>query len=350
MYYVGIDHHKMANAVTVMDEEGNILKRARLTNDKETLEHFFSSLSEPCSVVFESSRDWSVLYDNLEDLVNDIHLANPYKVRVIAEAKIKTDKIDSEILAHLLRSKMIPESHIPSQEVRHIRYLLRQRLFFVKLRTKVKNRIHYLLDRNHYGPTIKDAFTDLFGKKGMNFLREVQLPESERLLLNELLSLMAELNNLIEEDDRRIKKLFEKDERVALVSTIPGLGYLFSALVVYEIDQVKRFPSPKKLHSYAGLVPSTHASGGKSYHGRLIKAANHYLKWAMVEAVWPAIRHDPSLRLYFNRIKMKNGKNAAKIAVARRLLTIVYRILKNKRPYYQGEVTKERKSFRVALT
>ncbi len=135
-----------------------------------------------------------------------------------------------------------------------------------------------------------------------------------------------------------------------MISEIPGLGYLFSALAVYEIDRIERIPSPKKLHSYAGLVPSTHASGEKSYHGRLIRSGNHYLKWAMVEAVWPAIRHDPSLRLYFNRIKAKNGKNAAKIAVARRLLTIVYRILKDKRPYYQGEVARDQKRSRVALT
>lgn len=113
MYYVGIDHHKKLNAVTVVDKEGTILKRARLSNEKDDLDSLFHSLGEPCSVVFESSRDWTVLYDKLENLVSDIHPANPYKIRAIAEAKVKTDKIDSGILAHLLRSNMIPESHIP---------------------------------------------------------------------------------------------------------------------------------------------------------------------------------------------------------------------------------------------
>jgi transposase len=349
MYYVGIDHHKKSNAITVMDQDGTIIKRITLSNDKNTLDRFFNSIPGPCSVVFESSRDWSVLYDNLEDIAEEIHLANPYKTRIIAEAKIKTDKIDSEILAHLLRSKMIPKAHIPSKIVRRVRYLLRQRLFFVRLRTMVKNRIHHLVDRNHLGATVTASFTDLFGKKGMVFLKEAPLPDSERKLLDEQLSLLEELNRLVKEDDRRIRKLFDKDHRVTLVATVPGLGHLLSALVVYEIDTIDRFLSPKKLHSYAGLVPSTYASGEKSYHGRLTKAGNRYLRWAMVEAVGPAISKDPGLRRYFHQIRVRNGVNAAKIAVARRLLTIVYRILKEQRPYWPGSVTNNQNRSRVAL-
>jgi transposase len=348
--YVGIDHHKKSNHITVMDEHGTVIKRGTVSNRRKDLEGFLQSLKGPSSAVFESSAGWTVLYDNLADCVSEMHLAHPYKTRIIAEAKIKTDKIDSEILAHLLRSNMVPEAHIPSKEVQHIRHLVRQRLFFVRLRTMSKNRMHRLIERNHLAEVVSDAFSDVFGKAGMAFLEKVSLPETERKLLNEQLALLKKLNRLVAEDDKRLKALFEKDRRVALVATVPGLGYLFAPLIVYEIDTIDRFATPAKLHAYAGIVPSTYASGEKCYHGKLIKMGNRYLRWAMIEAVWPAIRKDPSLRQYYNGVKKGRDNKAATIATARRLLTIVYRILKEQRPYRPGVIQQNQNRSRAALS
>ena len=105
-------------------------------------------------------------------------------------------------------------------------------------------------------------------------------------------------------------------------------------LVLAEVDSVERFSSPAKLHAYAGLIPTTHASGSKVYHGRVVQQCNKYLRWAMVEAVWPAIRKDPQLRVYYDRLAKRKSPNTAKIATARRLLTIIYRVLKEQRDYY----------------
>jgi len=350
MNYVGIDHHKKSNHITVMNEQGVIIRSAVVSNDRKDLREFFLSLEGPTSVVFESCPGWTVLYDNLIDCVSEIHLAHPYKTRIIGEAKIKTDKIDSEILAHLLRCNLIPEAHIPNKEVQHVRHLIRQRIFFVRLRTMTKNRIHHLVERNHLAKVVSEAFTDLFGKKGIDFLEKVKLPETERKLLDEQLALLKKLNNLVAEDDKGLRALFEKDRRVALVATVPGLGYLFAVLIVYEIDTIDRFATPAKLHAYTGIVPSTYASGEKCYHGRLIKRGNSYLRWAMIEAVWPAIRKDPSLRQYYNGIKKHRDNKAATIATARRLLTIVYRILKEQRPYRPGVVQDIQYRSRAALS
>jgi transposase len=114
---------------------------------------------------------------------------------------------------------------------------------------------------------------------------------------------------------------------------IPGIGRAFALLCVSEIDEIERFGTPKKLHAYAGLVPSRYASGGRTYHGRIIKGGNKYLRWAMVEAVWPAIQTDAGLGAYYQRLVQKKGPNRAKVATARRLLTIVYRVLKERRAY-----------------
>ena len=107
-------------------------------------------------------------------------------------------------------------------------------------------------------------------------------------------------------------------------------------VLLAEIDDIQRFARPAKLHAYAGLIPSTQASGGKTYHGRIIKHSNKYLRWAMIEAAWPAIRKDGTLRDIYQRIAGRRGANIAKVAVARRLLTIVYRLLMEKRDYLPG--------------
>jgi transposase len=135
-------------------------------------------------------------------------------------------------------------------------------------------------------------------------------------------------------------------EEARLISTLPGFGEFFSVLVSVEIADIHRFDSPAKLHSYAGLIPSTHASGDKLYHGKLVRRGNKWLRWAAVEAVWPAVRSDFDIRLYYQRRKKRKGANSAKVATARRLLTIIYRVLKEKRAY----IPYKRKKHTAAFT
>lgn len=100
-----------------------------------------------------------------------------------------------------------------------------------------------------------------------------------------------------------------------------------------EIDDIARFHSSAKLAAYAGLVPSTYASGGKTWHGRITKQGNKWLRWAFVEAVTPAVASDPDLKLYYERLKTSKGANRAKVATARRLLTIAFQLLRDGRSY-----------------
>jgi len=114
---------------------------------------------------------------------------------------------------------------------------------------------------------------------------------------------------------------------------MPGFGVFLSTLVASEIDGAERFPDPKKLAAYAGLVPSTYSSGPNTRHGSITKQGNKFLRWAFVEAIWPAIRKDAGLRHYYQRIKLRKGSNPAKVATARYLLTIAYHVLRDKRTY-----------------
>ena len=334
MYSIGIDAHKRYSQITIMKEDGKIVSRCKVNNDRNSIQRVLTPYTRNgAKAVLESGWNWGLLYDMFSDCIDEVKVAHPLKVKAIAEAKIKTDKISADILAHLLRADLIPECYIRNQSSRRIQQVLRQRMFLVRLQTMVKNKIHNLIDRQEEARVQAQSFTDLFGAKGMQFLRTVILPILERKLLDGQLELLAELRTRISSVESILTQLKENDEIVERLKTIPGIGECFALLIRHEIDQIERFPSSDKLAAYAGLVPSTYSSGGKTYHGRIIKQGNKYLRWALIEAVIPATRKDVQLSSYYYSMKAKKGANSAKVATARRLLKIVYQVWKENRFY-----------------
>ncbi|HUW19844.1 MAG TPA: IS110 family transposase [Sedimentisphaerales bacterium] len=328
--YFGVDYHKKYSQGTIMNEEGKILKQGRFLNHRESVDRFLDAYGgDNCLSVLEATRNWTVMHDILEELTSDVTLAHRLKVKAIAEAKIKTDKIDSTTLAHLLRCDLVPAACVCSPQARIIKNLLRHRMFLVRVQTMVKNRIHVLLDRNPDAHSQRSA-SGLFTQIGIAELKRIDLPEYERYSLDSELSLLEHLQAQIKQADKMLSNVGSKDRRVKYLMSIPGIGRAFALLIVSEIDDIKRFRTDKKLHAYAGLVPSTYSSGGRTFHGRIIKAATKYLRWSMVEAVWPAIQNDAGMNQFYKRIANRKGANPA---TARGLLTIVYKILKENREY-----------------
>lgn len=332
MNYVGVDYHKKYSFATAINEEGSVIKYRRLDNRPEAFEEFFDDLEGPSSAVLEASRTWGVMFDLLEgiDGVESTTLAHPLKVRAIAEAKIKTDKIDAHTLAQLLRADLIPAAHVPGKETRLFKEMVRQRVFLVRMRTRLKNRFHVLLDRLHIP---MPSVTDIFGKRGTDYLKGLKLEGIDGEILRENLELLKVYNELIKEAEGEIQRLLGDDQRVKLLRTVPGLGPVLAAVVALEIDDIERFGDSKRLASYAGLVPSTYASGGKVYHGRLLPMTNKWLRWAFVEAAWVSVRTSPYCRSFFEGRKRRKGPHTAAIALARRLAEIVWHILKERRAY-----------------
>jgi len=292
MLYVGVDYHKRYSQVNVVDERGESRARARLSNEFDEIETFFKSLGEPCKVVVEACWNWGLIYDWLEKMgsVTEVQLAHPTRTRAIAAAQIKTDAIDAHTLAQLLRANLIPRAYVPSPETRRMKQIVRQRLFMVRLRTMVKNRIHSLLNRHHVPlPPV----SDLFGRQGRTYLSQVVLPSSDQHLLTQALRLFDKLSEELKRTETWLQDNVKGDRRVELLRSVPGLGPFLAPVVALEIDTIKRFASPSKLAAYAGLVPSTRASGGHTFHGGLLKQSNKWLRWALVEAAWVAVRRDP---------------------------------------------------------
>jgi transposase len=315
------------------------MRKARCSSQGEwpifgrELERFLQGIGDVRAVI-EAGRSSYTMVDVLADLGVETTVAHPKDVKAIAKAKVKTDERDSYKLAHLLRTGYIPEVYKRSRENRSSQRVLRQRAFYVGKQTAVKNRLRALLAQQ--GEEIRqevERVENLFTEKGLKVLGGLALPEREARLVGALLKTYHHLQERISETNTLVNELYGTMPSARLIQTVPGFGQFLSVLVAVEIEDIGRFEDVSKLHAYAGVIPSTHSSGDRSYHGKIVKEGNRWLRWAVVEAVWPALRADFDLRCYYERMKRRKGANSAKVATARRLLTIIYRMLKESRSY-----------------
>lgn len=348
MNYSAIDYHKKNSFVSTCNEQGERVAEAKIHgNDPSAFAQYFARLGEaPGKVVLEACWNWSWLHDVLSELeaVEEVVLAHPYKTRVIAEAQIKSDKLDARILSQLLRTKLIARAHAPSKQTRQRRFLLRQRMFWVRLRTMVRNRVHALLARQH-GLTLPQR-ADLFGAGGMKFLRALKLDATEGKLLTQDLEVLAQLEAQIKESEKEIRKEMGEAPEVERLQSIPGVGVLLSAVIAAEFDGAERFQSNTKLWSYCGLAPSTRSSDRHTWHGPLLFQCNKWLRWAFIEASWIAIQHSSYFAQIYQR-QLAKGKiaNKAIVVVARRLCEIAWKVLREQRSFSAQPPVRQPNSF-----
>lgn len=334
MKSVGIDYHKRYSVVCIVEESGVIVAEERIEHVYP--ERFGALLGEhaPCQVGFEATMNWGWLHEILEEIesVERIVMANPLHVRLISAAQVKTDKVDARKLAQLLRAGLLPASHIPDRATRQRKEVLRQRTFWVRERTKVRNRIHRLLGRQH-GLEMPQV-SDLFGKKGRAALAKVTLSSPDDLLLKQHLNMLDLLGVQIRELDGRIEAEGQSDSAVALLSTIPGLGPILGNVIATEIDGIGRFDQSDRLCAYAGLIPTTSSSGDKTYHGQLVSGCNKWLRWALVEAAWVAVGCSPYFGALYRHHRSRGKKaNTAIMITSRRMCQIIFSVLQQQRPY-----------------
>ena len=282
---------------------------------------------------FEATPSWYWLYDHLEDKGFKVKLSHPLKTKAIAYAKVKTDKVDSATIAHLLRSNLLPLSYVPEKPVRLNRELLRYRASLVKIQTDIKNKVHTILAKNN----ISHGYSDLFDEEGMAFLHSLSLPEDYRLTLEGYLSVLDNVRREIQVASKRVQQLAEEDSDALLLMTIPGVGYYSALLIKSEIGDVKRFPSAKQPCSYAGLVPSTYASGNTCYHGHITKQGSRWLRWVLIEAAIHAVKRTGPLRRFYCEVERKKGGKVVKVATARKLLEWIYHMMRGGKTFKEVE-------------
>jgi len=320
--YVGIDAHKRFCQATVMNKGGEIMEKKKFLTTKEELEEFVRGRKDIVAVV-EASTSGMVVYDWLDEIGVNTKMAHPLKVKAIASAKIKTDDIDSRILADLLRGNLIPEAYVPPIEIRDVRGLVRHRTALVAVRTSIKNKIHAILAIEG----INLGFSDLFGRAGRELLKTVKLREYNRVAVDNFLEVLDLLEKKIIEVSKRVdEEAGKRDNKDVekLMEKFPGLGRYTALLIVTEIGDIKRFSNHKKLCSYAGLAPSTYSSGGITRHGRITKQGNKLLRWALIQAAWRVMKRDDKLGSFYLKLAEKKPKSVAVTAVAAKLLKYIY--------------------------
>lgn len=328
--YIGVDLHLRTQNVTVMDKMGNNKQKFKFLNDdRDGLFNFYNSLPRTSSIAIEATYNWPWFVDFLEDMDHNPKLSHPKKTRIIAESALKSDDIDSEVLAHLDRLNYLPLAYIPSKGERSLRELLRMRLFFVKIRTSLKNRTHSLLAK--WG--ICHCYSDLFGKAGREFLKNLTLDIMRKETLTKHIDAIIYIDEQIHQMEKLIKGEIKDNPIANLLMTIPGIGPFLAFLLAIEIGPITRFASFKKLVSYSGLSSRIHQSADKLRYGHINKDSNFFIRWALIEAVDHAIRKDPKLYSLYNKVMYKKGKSKARIAIARKLLISIYFMLKDNEPY-----------------
>ena len=256
---------------------------------------------------------------------------------MIAEARIKTDKIDSETLAHLLRLGYLPCSYIPPRNVRRLREMVRHRVKLGRIRKDVKNRIRGVLYKHRI-----ELDVNPFTIEGRMELRCLEIPE-----LDDHLDLLEAVEEKIKTAEARIMEVVGALEEVELLTTIPGVGPYTALLISSEIGDIRRFSDPEKLCSYAGLVPRVEQSGHRVKRGGITKQGSRLLRWALVEAVWVHLRYDTPLTRYFHRVSRRRGggcraRKRAAVATARKMLHVIYAMLRDRRPFDQDYLGKGR--------
>ena len=330
MYYTGIDLHKKTSFLTTIDEDGTIIYRDNLRNIEELILDYFIKLEDETKIVIESTASWYWIYDLLTGNGFDVVISNPLKTKAIAAAKIKNDKVDSHMLAQLLRTNLIATVHVSSLETRKLKELMKHRTRLVRDSTRNKNRIHMLLMKNNIQPPV----SDLFGKKGLKFITEAPLPEYHRKQAETYLLLYTQLKEQVDSLTKKIRRIANKNPMAQLLMTIPGIGYIISMYIVAEIEDISRFPSYRNLASYAGLVPSLNASGGKERRGKITKQGSPYLRTALIEAAQVIPRMKKSkLNVFYRKRIVRAGYQKAIVATAHKILQYAYYVLKNQIPY-----------------
>ena len=328
MVYVGLDLHKKTIQIAAVDDSGTELMNKKIRNTREALAGETSKIPSNSKYVIESSSVWEEVYRHMRnDLGLDVVLSDPYKTRLIAESKKKTDKVDALILADMLRGGYIAECYVPEGRTADERKLVRYRRMLVKSRTREKNLIHGILLQMSVDP----------GAAPFSSAWLAQVRKLGDYRISGLLSSIERYDDLIRQADVRLARMVKESPEAMLLKSIPGVGN-YSALVISSmIGDVGRFNSPQNLISYAGLAPSVRSSADVARHGRITKRGDTLMRGILTECALTHIQHAPNsyVTKAYIRVGRRRGNGKAVVAAAARMLHVAYLILKERREYHE---------------
>ncbi|MDP9421209.1 MAG: IS110 family transposase [Actinomycetota bacterium] len=316
--YVAIDLHRRRSLILRQTEHGEELGVVRIDNDPVALSLAVAEAGPNPEVAIEATYGWYWAVDLLQEEGANVHLVNPSGLDW-ERRRVKNDYKDCQGLAARLRLNELPEAWIAPPAVRELRELVRYRAKLVGLRTGLKAQVKAILAKHGLHPPVND----LWGPTGTVYLDELDLPHAYTVRIESLRDLVGDLVREIDMLEREIHTWLRDDTGYWAIQAINGVGRTLAAIFVAEIGDVSRFPNPQALCSWAGLTPRHRESDLKAHRGKVTKQGSKLLRWAAIEAV-SHLHGGPKLQADYHRIADRRGRNVARVAVARKLLTLVY--------------------------
>jgi transposase len=324
--FVGLDVHKHYLMVGAVNRTQDMVLPPRKVSLAEFESWAKKHLRPTDEVVLEATTNAWFLYDLLEPLVERVVVCHPPQVKLIAAALVKTDKKDTMTLAKLLAVGMIPPVWVPPAHVRELRALINHRQRLIAQQTRTKNRLRSLLQRQHLVPP--DG--DLFSQTQRPWWHQLTLNPSEKLRARQDLLMLDQLVPLLAEVETELGRLSVTEpwaEQMPYLLQLPGIGLVTAMALLGAIGQIERFPTAKKLVGYAGLGAKIHASGQTHRTGGITKQGRKELRQVLIEAAWIAVRYNPAWLDQFVRLADRIGRPKAIVAIARKLLVIIWHVL-----------------------
>jgi transposase len=325
---IGLDVHRKFAEIAVL--EGKEERTLRVTTEPDALREFARSLGPHDQVVLEATANTWAIADLLAERAGRVVVSNPLRTRAIADAKIKTDKVDARTLAQLLAADFIPEVWVPGPQTRALRRRIAQHRALVQQRTRLRNQIHAALIRS----LVACPHSDLFGRAGRRWLAQVALLAHEREGVESALRLHDSFDLEIAQLQRELSQTALAHEDARRLCTITGIGAVTALALVALIGPIERFARPNKLVGYLGLDPTVRQSGERAARiGHISRAGQAHARGLLVEAAHDAVRSPGPLAAFHARVADRRGPAVAAVAVARKLAVIIWHLLTERSVY-----------------
>lgn len=331
---IGIDVHAKTCTWTAIDSAGKDIERKTFPTNRNALKRFAQSIAPSVRIGIEASTAGLAVFRFLREYKLNVHLGSPRKLKAITDSDIKTDKKDSADLAHLLQMNYFPECYVPPPDIERIRQLVRHRMRLGQSMAAIKNQVHALVIKNLFQSQM-ECHSDWFGKRAILDLIKLPFNEDDK---NVLRSLLEQVKVLAGEEDRLehdLAKLGDQINQARLLMTIPGIDFYTALAFVGEIGDVHRYPSKRHLCSDAGVVPQSDNSGEHVSKHKRVKRGNKILKYFLCNAVQGMIssKRETSITKFYRKKAKQIGECKAKVAAARKLAAIIWRMLTDNTPY-----------------
>ena len=335
MPFAALDLHKKVVEAVVLDDDGRMLWCDRFPTTREALTRWARRLPPATRIAVEATTNTWAVTALLERFVAEVVVSNPLRTRAIAEAKIKTDKVDALVLAQLLRCDFLPRVWIPDEATRQQRHQCTERANVVADCTRIKNRIHAVLHQR----LIEPPFGDLFTPDALAWLEQLDLDTLGRSTLNRHLRQLAAIENDLLQLTGELAADAYASPSAKLLMTLPGVDFPVALTLLAVLGDITRFSSADKAAAYIGLAPSTRQSGHHCYHGPITKQGSGHARWMMIQAAQSLAVHPGPLGVFFRKLVRKKNRNVAVVATARKLVTIAWHMLRNNEPYRYAQPT-----------